>query len=341
MTMRASVLVAALASAGFASAHSASAQHRRSHAKRAAGYTLTGHHAGQDFLDLFNYDTHSSNDGLALYATTKTASSNDLVEVKDGKVHLRVHPKAEDGKLQSIKLSSKQQYGEGLYIWDIERMPQVCGAWPAIWSTGDNWPAGGEMDLVEYVSHHTMNSMSVHTAPGCWAGSTGYTGTPMLAGSNGLNCDAEATSSQGCGFRTKSNNTAGIGANYGGAGVYALDWSSSGISMWFFPRHEIPGDILSKNPNPSSWKTPTLHIAEANCSPISDYFSPQQFVINTDLCGTWASGTWNSDNSYAGQSEGSCASRTGYSTCAEYVQNEAKDFKHAYWRIASLSIYNK
>lgn len=142
--------------------------------------------------------------------------------------------------------------------------------------------------------------------------------------------------SQGCGFRTAENGTAGIGANYGGAGVYALDWSSSGISMWFFPRNEVPGDILSKNPSPSSWKKPTLHIAESSCSPISHYFSPRQWVINTDLCGTWASGTWNSDNSYAGQSEGSCAARTGYATCAEYVENEAKDFKHGASTFLSL-----
>lgn len=147
--MRASVLVAAFA-AGFAYAHapSSASTHRRSQVKRASAYSLTGHYAGQDFLDLFNYDTRelarpplppgpakltprpphadTSNGGLALYATTSTASDNDLVALKDGKVHLRVHPKADDGKLQAIKLTSKRQYNEGLYIWDIERMPQVC-----------------------------------------------------------------------------------------------------------------------------------------------------------------------------------------------------------------------
>jgi len=42
-----------------------------------------------------------------------------------------VHPKAEDGKLQSVKLTSKQRYDEGLYIWDVERMPQVCVLFPS------------------------------------------------------------------------------------------------------------------------------------------------------------------------------------------------------------------
>jgi len=111
--------------------------------------------------------------------------------------------------------------------------------------------------------------------------------------------------------------------------------------MWHFPRHEVPSDLKSKNPDPLGWKKPTLHIAESSCSPISAYFKPQRWTINTEICGTWADGTWAQDMSYAGQTEGSCASRTGYSTCAEYVASEARDFKHAYWRIASLSIYNK
>ncbi|BGP44227.1 hypothetical protein JCM10450v2_000038 [Rhodotorula kratochvilovae] len=343
--MRAAAFVAALtAGAAFASAHSPSspATHKRSQAKRASSYSLSGHYAGQELLDLFDFDTHSSNGGIANYVDSSAAYEKDLVTIKDGRVHIRVSPTAEDGKLAAVKLSSKQQYSEGLYIWDIERMPQVCGAWPAIWSTGDNWPAGGEMDLVEYVSRQSMNGMSVHTTTGCWAGSSGYTGEAMMTdASQALNCDSDATDAQGCGFRTKENHTAGLGANYGMGGVYALEWATSGIKMWYFPRSEIPSDLKRKNPEPSSWKKPTLFVDEANCSPISNYFSAQTWVINTEICGTWADGVWNSDNSYAGQNEGSCASRTGYSTCAEYALAESPDFKHAYWRIGSLSVYNK
>ena len=66
----------------------------------------------------------------------------------------------------------------GLFIFDILRSPQyvllaisvdfgaeltspshlrVCGAWPAVWMTSmtQEWPAGGEIDIVEYVSHQT------------------------------------------------------------------------------------------------------------------------------------------------------------------------------------------
>lgn len=94
----------------------------------------------------------------------------------------------------------------------------------------------------------------------------------MLAGSNALNCDADATDSQGCGFRSTQNVSAGIGANYHKGGVYALDISESkGISAWFFPRSKIPSDITAKNPDPSSWGTPDMYISPSSCKP-STYF---------------------------------------------------------------------
>ncbi|GAA5956296.1 hypothetical protein JCM3765_005621 [Sporobolomyces pararoseus] len=327
-------------SAALASTHAPSNSKRHSHLKRASGYKLTTHAAGQDFFDLFDFDSHSSNGGLANFVDAETAWKEGLVEVKHNKAHIRVSPKDSGSMRDSVKLVTKQRYSEGLYVWDVERMPQVCGAWPALWSTGENWPNGGEIDLIEYVSHQSMNSFSVHTGEGCWAGSSGYSGRAMLATQNALNCNADATDSQGCGFRTKRNNTAGMGANFNGGGLYVLEWSSAGIKAWMFERDQIPKDLSSKSPNPSSWTTPDMYISASSCNP-STYFTPQQFVVTTDICGKWAGGAvWSSDNSYAGQSEGSCAATTGFDTCAGYAQSRGWDYKHAYWRIASLDIYN-
>lgn len=214
-----------------------------------------------------------------------------------------------------------------------------CGSWPAIWSTGPDWPNGGEIDLVEYVSLQSKNGFSVHTGPGCWAGSTGYTADTMLAGANALNCDAHATDSQGCGFRSKQNATCGVGANYAGAGVYAMEWSDAGIKAWYFPRGQIPQDIKDKNPNPWSWDAPDMYIAADGCNP-STYFQPQTLVVNSNICGTWPDGVWNTDNTYAGQDIGSCGALTKAATCRDYALGSAHDFKHAYWRIASFSVYN-
>ncbi|GAA5954012.1 hypothetical protein JCM21900_005380 [Sporobolomyces salmonicolor] len=345
--MRAAVVALSALSATALASHSPSSSHRRSLPKRSSSYSLTTHAAGQDFFDLFDFATGSDNGGIAEceFATgggssgaaqyheltwrccttttdvdSSTAWSNDLVQVKDGRAHIRVSSEGSGSTRQAVKLTSKNQYSEGLYIWDVERMPR-------------------EIDIVEYVSHQSMNSFSVHTGPGCWAGSSGYTGTEMLATSFALDCDADATASQGCGFRTTRNNTAGIGANFGEGGVYAMEWSSDGIKAWFFARDSIPSDITEKNPDPSSWATPDMYVAASSCDP-STYFGPQTFAVNTNLCGTWPNGVWSTDNSYAGQSEGSCAATTGFATCEEYVQSRGEDFKHAYWRIASFSIYN-
>ncbi|BGP12147.1 hypothetical protein JCM10213_004712 [Rhodosporidiobolus nylandii] len=341
LALAASPLVLAAGHGPRAGAHAAPARRSAAGVKRASGYSLTKNCEGDSFLDCFQFDTTAGNGGIANFVDEATAKAKELFAVKNGKFHMRVHPVADNGALDAIKLATKEQYSEGLYIWDVERMPQVCGVWPAIWSTGDDWPNNGEIDVVEYVSHQSMNSMSVHTGTGCWAGSTGYTGKPMMQDkSKALNCDADATSSQGCGFRTADDNTAGIGANYKKDGVYAVEWSSAGIKGWFFPRDSIPSDITSKNPDPSSWDTPVMYISADSCNP-STYFGPQTWIINTQLCGTWAAGTvWNTDNSYAGQ-EGSCASMTGHDTCESYVLNTAHDFKHAYWRIGSFRIYNQ
>ncbi|GAA5909152.1 uncharacterized protein JCM6883_002624 [Sporobolomyces salmoneus] len=344
MLFSTAALVSSLSLASTALASSSSSTHapnnskRHAQLKRGSGYQLTTHAAGQDFFDLFNFDDHSSVGGAANFVDQETAWKEELVAVKHNKAHIRVSPSSGGTTRDAVKLVSKQRYSEGLYVFDVERMPQVYGAWPAIWTTGENWPQGGEIDIVEFVSHQTTNAFSVHTGEGCWAGSSGYTGHAMLATQNALNCNADATAAQGCGFRTKRKNTAGIGANANGGGLYVMEWSSAGIKAWMFERDQIPQDLLNKAPNPGSWTTPDMYISASSCDP-STYFTPQQFIVNTELCGTWASGVWNTDNGYAGQ-EGSCAKDTGFDTCEAYVQSRGWDFKHAYWRIASFSIYN-
>ncbi|GAA5924509.1 hypothetical protein JCM1841_004606 [Sporobolomyces salmonicolor] len=334
-------------SAGHGHSSSAHASHRRHFPKRSSGYSLVTHATGQDFLDLFDFATGTGeNDGIAEYVGSSTAWSSDLVSVsQNGTVKLGVSTAQNSGSTrQAIKLTSKQTYQDGLYVWDVQKMPQVCGSWPAIWSSGADWPNQGEIDVVEYVSRQSMNSFSVHTAlidpsSSPRAGSNGYTGVKMLATTQGLDCDADATSSQGCGFRTTRNDTAGPGANANGGGVYALEWSSAGLKAWFFARDDVPSDVASKNPDPSGWTTPDMFISASSCDP-STYFGPQTFVVNTNLCGTWPNGVWSTDNSYAGQ-EGSCADYTGSSSCEDYVQSNGKDFEDANWIINSFSQYSQ
>lgn len=356
--MRSSILAAALAASSVlaSSGHKGFEKSPRSHippashreAKRGS-YSLVSSLSGQKLLSAFTFNEESQdNGGVAAYVSESTAYANDMLGVgSDNAVHLRVDDtKTVSGQRNAIKITSQATYGVGdLIIVDTARQPQVCGAWPAIWFTsvadGITWPEGGELDLNEYVSLETKASFSAHTSQGCYMGTSGYKGVQMLTGSSGLDCNPADNSDQGCGFRSSQANSTGQGINANGGGVHAIEIASTGISMWVFTRDNVPSDITSKSPSPSSWTTPDFFLSSDNCSPISSYYHDLALIINTNLCGEWAGTVWSDDLSYAGQTlAGSCASQTGYSTCAAYVAAEGQDFKHAYWKINSISTYN-
>ena len=88
--------------------------------------------------------------------------------------------------------------------------------------TGPNWPAGGEIDIVEGVSDYTNNQATLHTNPGCGLASADP-GILAISGTvlGGTDCAVSSTSNQGCGVRSNSNVTYGAGFNSIGGGVYA------------------------------------------------------------------------------------------------------------------------
>ncbi|KAM0753078.1 hypothetical protein T439DRAFT_378809 [Meredithblackwellia eburnea MCA 4105] len=347
--MRPQIVFAAFAALSVAasSSHQRFAHHRRT--STSSSYTIKHSLSGNDFIDFFTFaEGTNDNSGIAEYVSKSEAQSGDLYGVgTDNDIHLRVEStKTVTSTRKALKLTSSETFGVGdLIILDTARQPQVCGAWPAFWLTSatETWPAGGEIDVVEYVSLMTTATASVHTSSGCSMGTTGYTGTQMLSGSSGLNCDPNETDSQGCGIRSNKANSTGQGIGTTGGATYALEIASSGISVWVFreAEDEVPSDITSKEPVPSGWGEPFLFLSSSDCSPISDYFQNLMLIFNTNLCGTWAGDVWSDNLAYAGQYlSGSCATQTGYSTCEEYVLANGQDFVHAYWKIRSLNIYS-
>ena len=94
---------------------------------------------------------------------------------------------------------------------------------------GPNWPAGGEIDIVEGVNDYTNNQATLHTNPGCTIASSDSK-TLSISGTliGGTDCAVSSTSNQGCGTRANSNVTYGAGFNSIGGGVYASKFPSSG-----------------------------------------------------------------------------------------------------------------
>lgn len=64
----------------------------------------------------------------------------------------------------SVRIESLSRYNDGLIIAHFTHFPKpVCGAWPAFWMYGPNWPNGGELDIYEKWNLSPTNSITAHT----------------------------------------------------------------------------------------------------------------------------------------------------------------------------------
>lgn len=238
---------------------------------------------------------------------------------------------------KSVRITTDLSFTEGLVIMDAVHMPTGCGTWPAFWSNGPNWPAGGEIDIIEGVNDYTNNQATIHTSDGCSlptssASQLNIQGTVV----GGTNCAADETGNQGCGVRSSSDTTFGSGFNSIGGGVYAMLWQDSGIQIFFFPRGSTPSDIAAGAPQPDNWPTPMANWPSTNCNMASHFYN-HSVIFDTTLCGDWAGSAWTGSGT-PGQ-EQSCAQRTGYASCTDFVQNSGSSFSEAYWEVSSMQIY--
>ncbi|KAI9720052.1 MAG: hypothetical protein M1812_003179 [Candelaria pacifica] len=198
----------------------------------------------------------------------------------------------------------------------------ICGTWPAFWTLGPDWPNGGEIDILEGVNSQTKNGMTLHTSPGCSITNNGGFSGNMTTN----NCDTNVAGNAGCEIAALDSRTYGKGFNSNGGGVYATEWTSNAISIWFFCRGSIPLDVSSGAPVPSGWGKPVAQF-QGDCA-IDTYFKDQQIIFDTTFCGDWAGNSWNSST---------CSSLAP--TCQAYVQNNPSAFNDAYWSVNSLKVY--
>jgi len=197
--------------------------------------------------------------------------------------------------------------------------------WPAFWTFGPNWPSSGEIDIIEGVNQNTVDTITLHTSAGCSMNTAGsMAGTTLVTADN---CNAGSDASTGCGVSTSNTQGYGTGFNNIGGGVYAMEWTSSAISIWFFPRSAIPLDITASIPDPTGWGTPTTVFTGNTCD-IDAAFANHNIIFDTTFCGDWAGEVWSS---------GSCASVAD--TCNDYVSANPGAFSEAYWLINSVKVY--
>ncbi|KAG0648115.1 hypothetical protein D0Z07_5636 [Hyphodiscus hymeniophilus] len=290
-----------------------------------AAYSIEDTYDTQNFFSEFNFfDGQDPTEGFVSFSDAGNANLTGLAGYSNGAVYLGVDHTTmnpANGR-EAVRVTSNKAYTHGLFVADISHMPGgICGVWPAFWTFGPNWPASGEIDIIEGVNSQTTDSITLHTSSGCSMSSSG-----SLAGSTLANSDCNAgNAGTGCSFGTASTQGYGAGFNANGGGVYAMEWTSSAIEVYFFPRNAIPGDISSGDPNPAGWGTPTASFSGCD---IDSHFMNHNIVFDTTFCGQWAGAVWES---------GSCAALAP--SCDAYVGGNPGAFTDAYWMINSVKVY--
>jgi hypothetical protein len=99
--------------------------------------------------------------------------------------------------------------------------------------------------------------------------------------SNNNNFDCQLNNPVGCSVEAPIGSY-GSSLNDQGGGVFAMEWTSTYIKIYFFPRNGIPADIISGRPDPRFWGSPSADFDSqyGNCN-IDANFPPQTIVSIT------------------------------------------------------------
>ncbi|KPV74079.1 glycoside hydrolase family 16 protein [Rhodotorula graminis WP1] len=256
-----------------------------------AAYSLTKDYSGSTFFDGWdfygNYDNLTNGDIIYV----KQSDSADLAYVSGSSVILKMDNVSEvpyNEKRRSVRIETQASYGIGsLWTFDFAHVPYGCSVWPAAWATTKTWPQGGEIDTFEGVNLVETNQMAMHTADGCSVSngtSDNFSGTLTYG-----NCFAKANDNSGCTIRDTRPASYGAAFAAAGGGVWATQLAKDGVSIWFFPRSDVPSDLSSgsSTPSPDAWGTPAAYYPASSCA-TPDFFSPQNLVITMTACGDWA-----------------------------------------------------
>lgn len=270
---------------------------------------------GESFLSCWTFFTEADpTHGDVQYVSEEEAKSLGLFQINDGVVHLGSLV-GQNGPAKSIRLQSANRFGEShIFVIDIKHMPTGLGTWPAWWSYGPDWPNNGEIDTIETVNIEEHVQSTLHTSYGCRM--------PMVPGLFNPDCNS-ADAHDGCGLDGPSN-SGGPPFNAAGGGVFATQWTSTGIKMWFWKRADIPSDITSDAPDSTSWGEPYVFFPFGENCP-SSHFKDHVLTINLDFCGDWAG------NMFPG----------GLAKCVEFIQDPANvdQLKDAYWDINYVKVF--
>ncbi|KAH9932847.1 concanavalin A-like lectin/glucanase domain-containing protein [Amylocystis lapponica] len=233
-------------------------------------------------------------------------------------------------KRNSVRVTSDDYFDMGtVWVFDATHLPFGCSVWPSFWTKGPLWPDGGEIDIIEAVNLMPNNQMALHTESTCNAANT----TSQLGTLNLANCSTSA----GCTVLETQPNSFGSAFASAGGGVYAALFDTSGISIWFWTRANVPSSVSSatNSLDISSWGTPSANYSAASCD-IAQAFSAQQLVLDITLCGDWAG--------VPSVYDSTCPVPGGANASSCYITNVINNgtpaYADAYFEIAYIKAFN-
>ncbi|THV07260.1 hypothetical protein K435DRAFT_959858 [Dendrothele bispora CBS 962.96] len=254
------------------------------------GYDLVRDYSGITFFD--EWDFYGSWDNLTLgdvvWLSESDAFSQGLAYVNSaGNAILKVdntHNVQDLQKRSSVRITTKDSYAVGsLWIIDLRHIPFGCSVWPAFWTKGPVWPDDGEIDIMEAINLMPNNQMALHTTSGCM-----HTTPPNQMGQT---LENDCSTPSGCTVGELQPNSFGSGFAAMGGGVWATQFDVQGIFIWFWSRPNIPPSILgSTSISPidiSDFGPPSASYLATSCD-ITEFFTPQNLVLDITLCGIWA-----------------------------------------------------
>ncbi|GAA6042301.1 hypothetical protein JCM8097_000627 [Rhodosporidiobolus ruineniae] len=293
-------------------------------------YKLTVAHEGDSFFDGWTFFTDA---GQVTYVSQDDAKSAGLISTSATSAIMRVDNTttlASGANRNSVRITSTDAVKIGsMVIADIVRMPWGCATWPAWWMVGTNWPDNGEIDIIEGVNNDDTNQLTLHTKDSDCKQSSDVKVTGTVVAAN-TDCNANNNGNTGCSYAETAANSYGENFNKAGGGVIVTQFTADAISIWFWPRADIPANIISGSPDSATWGDPSASWPKSSCD-IASYFGDQNLVFDTTLCGDWAgsSGVWSADST--------CAAAA--SSCSDYVADPSH-FDEAWWEVGYVRVYS-
>ncbi|KJA15431.1 glycoside hydrolase family 16 protein [Hypholoma sublateritium FD-334 SS-4] len=296
----------------------------------AAPYWITDNIVGNDFYRAFEWENIADpTHGRVNYVDQATSKKENLTVASLDSFVMRTDfttvLNATGPGRNSVRIRSVNTYTTHVAVFDVRHMPQGCGTWPAIWETKESdWPAGGEIDIVEGVNDQVPNAATLHTTAGCtMPQSRNETGTPTQ-----LDCDTAVNGNAGCGVHFPTTNSYGPPFNAAGGGWFAVERTNTYINIWFWSRKDpaVPLEVKfgAALVDTSRWGLPTASFPDTSCD-IPDFFQENNIIINITLCGDWAGAVFTSDG---------CPG-----ACVDYVDNNPAAFQEAYFDFAAVRVY--